>query len=113
MVSGFGTVLADAAPSTVYVPAAVLPVTFTFWEPAPSSPASFTLAAEPDDMDSTCGKLRGGNGSAVIVFVSPNVPVEDLALLLTLHRHTTSWIDSPAANWAFRTGTSDTFTAND
>ena len=46
----------------------VLPFTLTLGVPRPSVPALFTLATEPDDIDSTWVKLRVLSGTAVMVF---------------------------------------------
>ena len=72
--------MVEAAPSTVYRPVSVLPFTFARWEPAPKSPALFTAAAEPEDIDITCVKLRVVSGTAVMVLLSTSVPFEDVAV---------------------------------
>jgi hypothetical protein len=64
-------------------------------------------------MDNTCVVLRVVKGTAVIALLSTKVPVEDVAVCLTRHWHTACCVDSPASNWASRTGISDTFTATD
>src|SRR5262249_34263715 len=93
--------------------AAVLPFTFTFWEPAPSIPALLTLAVEPDDIESTCVKLRVVSGTAVIVLLSTNVPLEDVAVSLSWHSQGTGSSDSPTSRWASRSGASETFMTTD
>src|SRR5436190_22835361 len=113
MVSGLGTVLAEAAPSTVYAPVAVLPFTFTLWEPAPSVPALLTPALEPDDIESTCVKFRVVSGTDVMVLLSTSVPVEDDAVSLNRHRQGMRSSDSPASSWASSCGASETLMTTD
>jgi hypothetical protein len=83
------------------------------WDPAPKSPALFTAAAEPEDIDITCVKLRVVSGTAVMVLLSTRVPLEDVADSLRWHWQVTFSVDAPASNLAFRTGASETFTINE
>src|SRR5882724_12644630 len=94
----------------VYVLVAVSPFTLTTWEPAPSSPALLTVAAEPEDMPRTCVKLRVVSGTAVIVLLVTKVPDADAAALATVHSHATRCDGSPASNLALTTVTSETYT---
>jgi len=91
----------------------VLPFTFAFWEPVPKSPALFTAAAEPEDIDITCVKLRVVSGTAVMVLLSTKVPLEDVAGSLSWHWHITFSVDAPASSLALRTEASETFTINE
>ena len=90
--------LAEAAPSTVNVPVAVLPFTFTFCEPAPNIPALLTLAVEPEDIESTCVKLRVVSGTAVMVLLSTSVPLADVAVSLSRHWQGTFSSDAPSSS---------------
>jgi hypothetical protein len=81
----------------------------TLWVPRPSVPALLTSAAEPEDIDSTCVKLRVFSGTAVIVLPSTSVPV-DGAPDVTLHSHATTSDRDPRSRVASRAATSDTFT---
>ena len=81
MVSGFGTALGAKAPSRVYAPALVLPLTLTLRVPRPRVPALLTSAAEPDVIDSTCVKLRVVSGTAVIVRELITVLLEGAAVV--------------------------------
>ena len=89
----------------------VLPLTLTLRVPRPRVPALLTSAAEPDDIDSTCVKLRVVSGTAVMVLESTSVPVEevdDAQLALAF-----DWLGgSPGSSTASSTGASETLTTN-
>ncbi len=93
----------------VYEPAVVLPFTFTLEEPRPSVPALLTLAAEPDDMESTCVKFLVFSGTAVMVFWSTSVPVDGAVLPMVQRQGTVSEV-APGSSVASRTGISETLT---
>ena len=99
------------APSTVYPPDVVFPFTFTLGVPRPSVPALFTLATDPDDIESTCVKFRVFSGTAVIVFWSTSVPV-DGATARRWHAHSTATAASPGSSTASSTGNSDALSVN-
>src|SRR5204862_402373 len=107
------TDVADFAPSTVYLEPAVLPFTFEFWDPAPSTPALFTFPAEPADMDRICVKFRVVRGTSVIVLLSTSVPVEDVAAWLIWHKQAMCSLIAPADSFTLICGASETFTTTD
>src|ERR1035441_9535957 len=88
MVSGFGTALGATAPSKVYDPALVLPLTLTLRVPRPRVPALLTSAAEPEAIDRICVKLRVVSGTAVMVLELTVVLVEDVVTVMRSEEHT-------------------------
>ena len=70
-------------------------------------------AVEPEDIESTCVKLRVVNGTAVMVLLSTSVPVDDVAVSMSLQSQGTLSSDAPASSWALRSGASETLTTTD
>src|ERR1019366_5225197 len=112
MVSGLGTALGAKAPSRVYAPALVLPLTLTPRVPRPSVPALLTSAAEPEAIDRIWVKLRVVRGTAVMVLELTVVLVDEVVTVMR-HWHGTGSAVWPRSSAASSVGASPTLTATE